>query len=258
MTDTTTRPDWADRPYDLTGTRILLTGAGGGIGRATARLCATLGADLMLTDIALPADLLGELEAAGKQAAFRRADLRDAGEAAAVAEWAGPVDTLVLNAGAYSIDGWNDPGWDAAFDLMMDTNLKAPVQLLRGVLPGMVERGRGRVVAVGSIVASTGGSFEGVGPQYALSKGGLHTLVRWLANNFTRKGIRANGVAPGVTDTAMVQTRHDLAALGERHPLGRPARPEEIAWPIAFLCSPGAGFISGSIIDVNGGAHVRG
>jgi 3-oxoacyl-[acyl-carrier protein] reductase len=137
------------------------------------------------------------------------------------------------------------------------TNLVAPMRLARELVGPMVERGGGRIVIVGSIVAATGGSFPGVGPQYAVSKGGLHTFVRWLAARFTPQGVLVNGVAPGITDTSMISDQHDPSEALARHPMRRAARPDEIAWPIAFLCSPGASFISGAVLDVYGGAMMR-
>lgn len=243
-------------PYDLSGSRILVTGAAGGIGAETALLCARLGADLVLTDAKDCAGVERAVRDLGRRADSRSADLCDPDAVRMLADWAGDVDCAVLAAGIYRVTDWDHDDWSAVLDATLDANLTAPAQLARALLPRMAARQQGRLVLLGSIVAVTGGSFPGVGPHYAMSKGGLHTLVRWLAARYTPQGVLINGVAPGITDTPMVGV-HDLSAALARHPMGRAARPAEIAWPIAFLCSPGASFLSGAILDVNGGAMMR-
>jgi 3-oxoacyl-[acyl-carrier protein] reductase len=114
--------------------------------------------------------------------------------------------------------------------------------------------GRGRLVLVGSVAAHTGGSYTSSPLHYAGSKGALHTMVRWLARRAAPQ-VLVNGIAPGSTDTSMLADA-DESALGAM-PVPRFARPEEIAWPIAFLCSPGASFVCGTVLDVNGGAYMR-
>jgi len=244
-------------PYDLTGSRILITGAAGGIGSATARLCARLGAELILTDLRGAEELARSIRAEGGQAEATAANLAAPQAPAEVAAVAGRVDAAVLAAGAYQPQDWDGEGWDEVLDATLAINLAAPIRLARALVPAMIDRGRGRFVLLGSIVATTGGSLPDVGPHYAVSKGGLHTLVRWLAARFTHRGVLTNGVAPGLTGTGMIAGQVGLAEALERHPLRRAARPEEVAWPIAFLCSPGASFISGAVLDVNGGALMR-
>ncbi|MDX3806594.1 SDR family NAD(P)-dependent oxidoreductase [Bosea thiooxidans] len=242
--------------FDLSDRTILVTGAAGGIGAAAARVLASLGADLVLTDrVSCKQTLAGVSETGGKAREIVL-DLLDPEAPARLVAEAGPVDAAVLGAGIYRPLDWAAEGWEDVAEATLSLNLMAPMRLARELVPAMAARGGGRVVLVGSIVAATGGSFPGVGPHYAVSKGGLHTLVRWLAAQFGSQGVLVNGVAPGITDTAMVGV-HDLSAALARHPLGRAARPEEIAWPIAFLCSPAASFVSGAILDVNGGAMMR-
>lgn len=242
--------------FDLNGKTILVTGAAGGIGAVTAQVLADLGARLILTDrISCAATIagLGEKAGAAREIVI---DLLDGDAPRRLSEQAGPIDAAVLGAGIYRPLDWDDGGWEEVAETTLSLNLMAPMRLARELVPAMAARGGGRVVLVGSIVAATGGSFPGVGPHYAASKGGLHTLVRWLAARFGGQGVLVNGVAPGITDTAMVGV-HDLSAALAKHPLGRAAKPEEIAWPIAFLCSPAASFVSGAILDVNGGAMMR-
>jgi 3-oxoacyl-[acyl-carrier protein] reductase len=242
------------RPYDLAGMRILLTGASGGIGQATARLCAALGAELVLTDRAAAPGLLDALRANGRDHRFIAGDVGSRREVERLCGAIGSVDAAVLNAGVFPTRSWDDEAWDEEFDLAMNVNVRAPAHFARMLLPAMKSRGRGRIVLLGSIAASTGGTYAHSPLHYACSKGALHTMIRWLARRAAPE-VLVNGVAPGSTDTAMVATADPSALKGI--PVPRFARPEEIAWPIAFLCSPGASFVCGSILDVNGGAYMR-
>lgn len=251
---TMTQPSMSTPPYDLTAKRILLTGASGGIGRATARLLARLGAELILTDRIAAPELLDELRADGRDHRFAACDITSRPAIETLCADIGAVDAAVLNAGIFTISQWDDDSWDDDFDRTMDVNVKAPAHFARALLPGMKSRGNGRIVLLGSVAASTGGTYAHSPLHYACSKGALHTMVRWLARRAAPE-VLVNGIAPGSTDTAMVAAA-DPSAL-KSIPLPRFGRPEEIAWPIAFLCSPGASFICGSIIDVNGGAYMR-
>lgn len=244
-------------PYDLTGRSILIPGAAGGIGAATARLCARLGARLKLTDRVDLAPLVATLRGDGFDVDSLTLDAREKEAPRAIANWAGPLDAAVLAAGVYQPVDWHEEEWPDALDAALSANLVAPMRLSRELAESMARRGGGRLVFVGSIVATTGGSFPGVGPHYAASKGGLHTLVRWLAGRYTAQGVLTNAVAPGLTNTSMVSHMPGLKTALTSHPMGRPAEPDEIAWPLAFFCSPGASFISGAILDVNGGSMMR-
>lgn len=242
------------RPYDLSGMRILITGAAGGIGRATAHVLAGLGAELVLSDHVEAGDLLAELDTDGRRHRFIAAELGSRAAIDALCADAGAVDAAILGAGIFPRSGWDDPSWDEEFEQVMAINVRAPAHLARGLLPGMKARGRGRIVVLGSIAAQTGGSYVDSPLPYACSKGALHTFVRWLARRAAPE-VLVNGVAPGSTDTAMLAGADTSALLG--NPVPRLARAEEVAWPIAFLCSPGASFICGHILDVNGGASMR-
>lgn len=244
----------AARPYDLDGMRILLTGASGGIGQATARLLAELGAELVLTDRAEVPGLVDALRRNGRRHRFVACDVASRDAIQALCAEAGEVDAAVLNAGVFPRSQWDDEAWDDDFDLAMQVNVRAPAHLARLLLPGMKARGKGRIVLLGSIAAHTGGSYADSPLHYACSKGAVHTMVRWLARRAAPE-VMVNGVAPGSTDTAMVASA-DPSALRPM-PVPRFARPEEIAWPIAFLCSPGASFVCGTVLDVNGGASMR-
>jgi 3-oxoacyl-[acyl-carrier protein] reductase len=164
----------------------------------------------------------------------------------------GAVDGLVLNA---AICPWNEDwlaaDWDASFNRVMSVNVLGPIHALRAFLPAMLARRRGHVVFVGSLAGRSGGLIAG--PHYVASKGAVHALVKWLARQVAPQNVIVNGVAPASIETPMMRDRPvDL----DRIPLGRMGKPEEIGWPIAFLCSEAAAYICGAVIDVNGGVYM--
>jgi len=236
--------------------RVLITGAAGGIGAATARLCSELGAEVKLTDLVSCERLVSELRAQDRSAEALEIDIAGPDAADRMLDWAGDTDALVVASGLYRVTDWNTTDWDEQVALSFDVNLRAPMHLARVFVPAMARRGRGRVVLVGSVAGHTGGTFPGVGPHYGVTKGAIHTLVRYLAARFTGQGVLVNGVAPGTVDTAMLKDI-DLDSAVVRQPLGRAARPEEIAFPIAFLLSEAASFMAGAVLDVNGGNYLR-
>jgi NAD(P)-dependent dehydrogenase (short-subunit alcohol dehydrogenase family) len=238
--------------FGLTGERILITGAAAGIGAATARVCASLGAALLLVDRAPSDGLARQLNEAGGDARAFECDVTSRAEVEALAASTGPVDALVLAAGICPWDDWQEPGWDEVFDQVIAVNLHGPIHCARAWLPGMIERRRGRMVLVGSVAGRIGGLVASA--HYVASKGGLHALVKWLAKRGAPHGVLVNGIAPGPIDTDMTRGQtFDLARI----PLGRMGVADEIAWPIAFLCSPAAGYITGAVLDVNGGLYMN-
>ncbi|CAM4129181.1 SDR family NAD(P)-dependent oxidoreductase [Kerstersia similis] len=243
-------------PYDLSGQRILVTGACGGIGQATARLCARLGAELILTDCVAPDGSLLETLACsdGRDHHFVLCDVRDRDAVEALCLAQGPIQAAVLNAGIYALMDWDEADWDEVLADTMDINLAGPVNFARALLPGMKAAGYGRIAMVGSVAAHTGGSFAHAPAHYAASKGALHSFTRWLARRAAPE-VMVNLVAPGAIATRMVAMADP--AMMQNVPVPRFGRPEEVAWPLAFLCSPGASFICGATLDVNGGAYLR-
>ena len=144
------------------------------------------------------------------------------------------------------------PDWDEAFDRVMDVNVRGPINLVRAFMPGMIERRYGRIVLCGSIAGWAGGLMSG--PHYVASKGGIHALVRWFAQQAVAHGVCVNGVAPGPVVTPMTHgAHHDLG----RFPLGRLAEPKEVAHAMRFLCSRDASYVSGTVVDVNGGLYMH-
>jgi NAD(P)-dependent dehydrogenase (short-subunit alcohol dehydrogenase family) len=238
--------------FDLTGRRILITGAAAGIGAATSSVCARLGAEVVLVDLNDSCEIARSIQGEGARAEVAIGDVADRAFIESLARNHSPIDGLVLNAALCPWGGdWNDADWDQSFAQVMNVNVLGPVHAARAFLPQMIERRRGNIVLVGSLAGRMGGLIAG--PHYVASKGGIHALTKWLARQGAPYGVVVNAVAPASVETPMMQDRPvDLARI----PVGRKALAEEIAWPIAFLCSAAAGYICGTVLDVNGGVHM--
>jgi 3-oxoacyl-[acyl-carrier protein] reductase len=235
----------------------LITGASGGIGQAIARRLATEGAFLALAygANAEPAEALAaDIVSGGGKAAAVRADLRGPqapGELMRSAEeLLGPVELLVSNAGLGRRQALEEISGDD-FDEMLAVNLRAPFLLAQGAVPGMRERGFGRILFISSVAAFTGGL---VGPHYAASKAGLHGLTHFLAVRLARSGVTVNALAPAlVTETGMLPG--DPEQLREQVPVGRLGRPAEVAdMAVAILGNP---YLTNQVISLDGGMYPR-
>ena len=237
-------------PFDLSGQIIAITGAGGGIGSETARLCAQMGADVMISDLEAPEPLAEFLRGTGRASVATGLDVSDR---AAVEAWAascGKADALIDCAAICPFDDWNDDGWDDVAARVFGVNLQGPVNLCRAFMPGMIDRESGRIALVGSIAGRLGGGRAA--PHYVMSKGGIHAYVRWLAKKGAPHNVLVNAVAPAPVATAMTQGEpFDSAGF----PMRRIAQAAEIAGPLAFLVSPAASYISGAVLDINGAMH---
>lgn len=239
----------------LRGREALVTGAGSGIGRATALELARAGARVVLLGRGREAleETRAAIAAGGGSARSVTADVSCA-EGLEELRGAGcAVDVLVNNAAAYAPYAPLERLAEEDFQRVFDTVLAGAVRLTRELLPGMLERGFGRVVNVGSAAASLGAAGQ---TAYAAAKAGLAGFTRSLALEVARRGVTCNLVEPGLIDTERVREAVDpevrlgiLAATAA----GRAGTPEEVAAAVLFLASPAAGFITGVTLPVAGG-----
>jgi 3-oxoacyl-[acyl-carrier protein] reductase len=240
-------------PLSLVGRRVVVTGAASGIGRATATALANLGADLLLADVASLDATCGDLAALGVTPETVEGDLLAPGAIARLFSF-GPVHALVHCAAIVPTIPWDeDPDWEARFARTMSVNVRLPIELGHAAIDHMKGNGGGRLVLIGSLAGWNGGTMTTTPPDYVVSKGGLHALVRLLARKAASSGVLVNGVAPGPVATPFAD---GFNFPREAFPLGRMATPEEIAWPIAFLCTKAASNFLGEIVNVNGGVYL--
>lgn len=235
----------------LQGRRILVTGAGSGLGRACARHLAGLGAELLLAGRRLE-----PLRETLPDAAHHALDHADDAAVAAFAAACPDLDGMLLCAGALAT-GSVESTPEADFDLMLRANLKGPWLLCHHLGPRL-KAGAG-VVLVGSNVGLRAIPDSAA---YCVAKAGVHMLAQVLALEWAPRGIRCNAIAPGPVRTPMVDQRLEraadpeaaLAALAKVNPLGRLGRPEEIAALAAHLLDDGSGWTTGAVIPIDGGA----
>jgi NAD(P)-dependent dehydrogenase (short-subunit alcohol dehydrogenase family) len=243
-----------DNAFDLTGQRIFVTGAGGAIGGAAARACAALGAELAIADLKAPEELARQLRDEGVRVNAYALDNAVRGDVEKVIAQIGPLDALCDCSGYYVKGDWVDGGddWEALYRKTMDVNVLGPFNLVRAALPGMVERRSGRIALTTSMAARNAGSTLAVEPAYAASKGALQAAVRYFARQVADKGVVVNAISPGPILTPLLISANQPFAV-DTYPMKRLGKPEEIGWPLAFLCSRATGFMTGAVIDVNGG-----
>lgn len=250
---------------DLTGRVALVTGASSGIGAATAAALASCGARVAIGfhGNAEGADRVrADIAATGGHAISVRADVRHLEAVRSmVAETTGrlgPIDVLVNNAGSlvgrFPIRDLTEAAWDEILDL----NLKSAVFCTQAVAASMIDRRRGAIVNVGSVAGHNGGG-PGAGP-YAAAKAALAAFTKSLAKELGPHGIRANAVSPGVIDTPfheIFSTPEMMANFVTLIPLGRVGTSAECASAITFLASDAASYITGETLEINGGLLMR-
>lgn len=244
----------------LDGKLALVTGASRGIGRAVALELGRMGAFVIGT--ATSEGGAAEIGAAIEQAGFKGAGLCLNVTDAAACEAAlaqiekahGAVAVLVNNAGITRDNlalRMKDEEWDA----VIETNLKAVYRMSRLVMRGMMKARQGRIINITSVVGSSGNAGQA---NYAASKAGVAGMSRALARELGSRGITVNCVAPGFIDTDMTKAlpEESRLALQGQIALGRLGRPEEIAAAVGFLASPGAAYVTGTTLHVNGGMYM--
>ncbi len=249
----------------LRGRVAIVTGGSRGIGRAIVELFAELGADVVVNYVRDPEAATASVKAAherGAKAAACQADVSAADGAQKLVDFTkkqfGRIDILVCNAGIWEgspLDAMSEELWDRTIDI----NLKGTWSVCRAAIPEMKIQRYGRIV----IVASTAGQRgEANYSNYAASKGGQIAFTKSLAAELGEWAINVNAVAPGwvVTDMSRdtIGGEAERAEIARGIPVGKIATPEEIAAPIAFLCSDWARHITGEILNVNGGAVLCG
>lgn len=242
--------------------RILLTGAAGGLGLSMAAVLAEAGYSLVLLDRAPGvADQAAELRGQGFDASHVLFDLADMDRlpamTASLAERQGTIDILINNAGIGLPGAHGRPpviadvsGGDWA--RVLAVNLTAPMLLCQALLPAMADRGWGRIVNISSRAGRT--SVPASDVAYAATKAGIIGLTRRLALEVAAQGITVNAIAPGHIDTALA--RQSSAPGRSTIPVGRVGLPAEVAAAVRYLIGEDAGYTTGAVLDVNGGAFI--
>ena len=245
----------------------VITGAASGIGAACACRFASEGARLVVSDLDRDgcAGIAGELEEAGATFVVAAGDVTSRADTVAIVEAAraslGGIDVLVNSAGITSRTVAAEPDLEERWRRVIDVNLKGTMLMCHAAVEAMRASSGGTIVNLASIMGHVGyppglGLSDGFSP-YAQSKGGVVQLTRDLASALGREGIRVNAVCPGFVHTPLTESlvaNHEVySKLRDAHPLGRIARPEEIANVVLFLASDEASFVTGANLLVDGG-----
>ncbi|MCJ7874439.1 2-dehydro-3-deoxy-D-gluconate 5-dehydrogenase KduD [Phaeobacter sp. J2-8] len=244
--------------FSLTGQRALVTGANTGIGQAVAVGLAAEGAHVIAAGRSSCAETVGLIEAAGGTAEALTLDLADPAAGAAVLSGVGDLDILVNNAGIIRREDAVDFA-ESDWDDVLEVNLKAVFLLCQAFAKQAIARGNGgRIVNIASLLSFQGGIRV---PAYTASKHGVAGLTKALANEWAGAGINVNAVAPGYiatnNTTALREDPKRSAEILGRIPAGRWGDPADIAGAVSFLCMPASGYVTGAVLNVDGGWLAR-
>jgi NAD(P)-dependent dehydrogenase (short-subunit alcohol dehydrogenase family) len=245
--------------FSLLGRKVFVTGGSRGIGRACALTLASAGADVAVGSSPTGAEsaesVCVEIRDMGRRARAYSFDIAVRGDVETmctrVAEDFGDIDVLINNAGV-TRDGLFRKMDRSAWDAVINTNLNSVFDITQRFIEPMAARGWGRVINVSSIVGRIGNFGQ---TNYAAAKAGLIGLTKALAREYARKGVTVNAIAPGFVRTRMLDgvPEKALKSVLDVTPVGRFAEPMEIGASVLYLASPAAGFVTGHVLDVNGG-----
>jgi 2-deoxy-D-gluconate 3-dehydrogenase len=248
-------------PFDLSGKTAVVTGGGRGLGLGISDALLEAGADVIVFGRSpLPVALTKHAAELGRQVDFVALDLANSDAIAAAADQvlsARRVDILVNNAGTQDrYPAVNFPL--AAWDSVLDVNLRAVFQLCQQFGRPMLERGEGKIVNLASLLSFQGGTTV---PAYAASKGAVAQLTKALCNEWSSRGVNVNAVAPGYMatemNTALLADPVRMEQISTRIPAGRWGEPEDIGNVVVFLASPAAAYVHGQVLAVDGGWMAR-
>jgi 2-hydroxycyclohexanecarboxyl-CoA dehydrogenase len=245
----------------VAGKIAFLTGAGSGIGQATALVLARGGADVVVCDVNMAGaeETAQEVRNLARRALALRVDVTSLDEVEqAVAQTKselGAIDILLSNAGIAEQVPFTEMT-EAQWDRMFNVHLNGTYNCFRAILPGMRERNWGRLISTSSMGAFTGGVRLS---HYCAAKAGIAGLTIAMASELARTGITVNAVAPGVIDTPMVHESPPqwVERMTKTIPMRKLGKPEDIAYAVAYLASEEAGFVTGQILSPNGGSYMK-
>ena len=252
------------QPINLHGRNALVTGGARGIGAATAMVLAREGANIAVADIISAQDTVKKIEALGPRSIAIKADVSNYSEVKRMVEEAinglDHIDILVNNAGVVHRESLLETS-EATWNRVIDVILKGTFLCIQAIYPHMRKRGCGKIVNVSSISGIIGGAVSKPddtpdkvkgrsGPAYAAAKGGVIALTRWIAKDIAKDGIYVNSIAPGACETEMTKGfDYGVQAL----PIARWGQPNDMAEAILFLASDASNYITGQVLNVDGG-----
>ena len=249
-----------ERNLDLKGKVALVTGAAQGIGKAVALLLARNAADLVISDINLEKaeETAREIQSIGRGAMAIKVDVANLGDVEqmveAVLERFGHIDILINNAGITRdrlILRMTEEDWDAVLNI----NLKGTFHCTKTVIRHMSKQRNGKIVNIASVVGEMGNAGQA---NYSASKAGVIGFTKTIAREFAQRGINVNAIAPGYIETPMTEALPEKAKeeLKRIIPMERLGRPEDVAEAVLFLVSEASSYITGQVLNVNGGIYM--